>query len=301
MKAKAVVWAIGWCLAVGAAGQELNCQVTVTHSPAFTVGAVEKEVFAELKTAIYDFMNNTRWTKDLFEVEERIDMSILVTIDGNPSSSVYSGKIQVQVTRPVFNTSYNSVLLNHVDNDFRISYARNTVLLFSIDRYRDELTSVLAFYAYMVLGYDYDSFSLEGGTPYFNKAQTVVNNARNAGGPGWQAKGKRNSRHWMVDNALQSVFKPMRKVYYDYHRNGLDKMYNDLEGGRSTILKTVEVLETVGRSRPGSLNMQMFLTAKSQELIDLFSQSEMKEKNKVVNLLKRLDPVNASKYQQILN
>ena len=237
----------------------------------------------------------------LFEIEERINMSILITITDVPSTTSYEGKIQVQTTRPVFNTAYNTVLFNHVDQDFSIGYARNTALLFSIDQHRDNLTSTLAFYAYMALAYDYDSFSLEGGTPYFTKAQIVVNNAKNSGGSGWLPQGKKTNRYWMVDNALQSVFKPIRQAYYDYHRLGFDLMYNDMAAGRKKVLEAMSSLSTVQRSRPGSLNLQMFLTSKSQELIDLFSQAEIKEKNEAVSVLKRLDPANSSKYQEILN
>ena len=288
-------------LGINLSAQELNCEVSIISAPALQVGPVEKEVFKELEGSIYDFMNNTRWTKDIFEIEERINMSILITFTDIPSSTTYEGKIQVQSTRPVYNTSYNTTLFNFVDNNFTINYARNTALLFSIDQHRDNLTSILAFYAYMVLAYDYDSFSLEGGTPYFNKAQIIANNAKNSGDPGWQPSGKQNNRYWMVDNALQSVFKPIRSTYYNYHRKGLDVMYQDIVGGRKVVLESIEALAPVQRSRPGSLNLQIFLTSKSDELIDLFSQAEMKEKNEIVSILKRLDPANSSKYQEILN
>lgn len=282
--------------------QELNCQVDVINTPSLTVGPVEKEIFAELKEVIYDFMNNTRWTTDVFEIEERINCSMLITITEMPTTSTLSGQIQVQSSRPVFNTSYNTTLLNHVDNDFNISYLRGTPVLFSIDRHRDQLSSILAFYAYMILGYDYDSFELEGGTDYFTKAQIIANNAKNSGDEGWAtSSGKKNNRYWIVDNALHSVFKPIRTAYYNYHRLGFDIMYNDMEAGRAVVLQALQSLDVVQRSRPQSINLQMFLTAKSQELINLFSQSEMQEKNAAVSILKRLDPANSSKYQEILN
>lgn len=282
--------------------QELNCQVDVISTPALALGPVDKEIFAELKEGIYDFMNNTRWTKDIFEIEERINCSILITVTDIPGTSSYNGKIQVQSSRPVFNTSYNTTLFNHVDNDFSIKYLRGTPLLFSIDQHRDQLTSVLAYYAYMILGYDYDSFELEGGTPYFTKAQIVANNAKNSGDNGWSSSsGKKNNRYWIVDNALHSVFKPIRVAYYNYHRLGFDIMYNDLEAGRKVVLQSIQSLDVVQRSRPGSINLQMFLTSKSKELINLFSQAEMKDKNAAVSILKRLDPANSSKYQEILN
>ncbi|MCB9225078.1 MAG: DUF4835 family protein [Crocinitomicaceae bacterium] len=288
-------------LGLNASAQELNCEVNVINAPAFQVGPVEKEIFSELQASIYDFMNNTRWTTDVFEIEERINMSILITITAAPSTSSYEGKIQVQSTRPVYNTAYNTTLFNFMDDNFKITYARNTALLFSIDRYRDNLTSILAFYAYMVLAYDYDSFSPEGGTPYFTKAQIIANNAKNSGDAGWQAAGKQNNRYWMVDNALQSVFKPVRAAYYTYHREGFDIMYNDIAAGRVKVLEALESLAPLQRSRPGNLNMQIFMTAKSAELIDLFSQSDPGEKNKAVSILKRLDPTSSSKYQEIMN
>lgn len=286
---------------VQARAQELNCEVSVISTPALQVGPVEKEIFTELQASIYDFMNNTRWTNDIFEIEERINMSILLTITDLPSTTSFEGKIQVQSTRPVYNTSYNSNLFNFVDSDLKFSFARNTALLFSIDQYRDNLTSILAFYAYIVLAYDYDSFSQEGGSPYFSKAQIVANNAKNSGDSGWQPAGKQNNRYWLVDNALQSVFKPLRMAYYNYHRLGLDMMYNDVAAGRKVILESMESLSPIQRSRPGSLNLQVFLTSKANELIDLFSQSEVQEKNMAVSILKRLDPANSSKYQEILN
>lgn len=298
---KKLILILSLLMGIGSWAQELNCEVSVISAPALQVGPVEKEIFTELEGQIFDFMNNTRWTNDVFEIEERINMSILITITEIPSTTSYEGKIQVQSTRPVFNTAYNTTLFNFVDNNFRITYARNTALLFSIDQHRDNLTSILAFYAYMVLAYDYDSFSPEGGTPYFTKAQIIANNAKNSGDAGWQPAGKKNNRYWMVDNAMQSVFKPIRQAYYKYHREGFDIMYNDMAAGRKAVLESMEGLSPVQRSRPGSLNLQIFLTSKSSELIDLFSQSENQEKNKAVSILKRLDPANSSKYQEILN
>ena len=150
----------------------------------------------------------------------------------------------------------------------------------------------------MILGYDYDSFELEGGTPHFQKAQIIANNAKNSGGTGWSSSaGKKNNRYWIVENVLHSVFKPIRTVYYNYHRLGFDVMYNDLDAGRKIVLQSLQSLDVVQRSRPGSINLQMFLTAKSRELINLFSQAEQKDKNAAVSILKRLDPSNSSSYQ----
>jgi len=282
--------------------QELNCQVTIISAPGLQVGPVEKEIMSELELSVYDFMNNTRWTGDLYQIEERINCNVMITINEMPSASQFNGKMQIQSSRPVYNTGYNTVLFNFEDNDVAFAYLRNSALLFSIDQYRDNLTSILAFYAYMIIGYDYDSFELKGGTKYFNKAQIIAANAKNSGDPGWSASaGKKNNRYWMVDNVLQSVFEPIRQTYYNYHRLGFDIMYDDIVNGRKAVLESLQLLDKVQRARPGSLNLQIFLTSKSAELINLFSQAEITEKNAVVNVLKKLDPTNSSKYQEILN
>jgi len=287
-----------------AIAQELNCQVEIIHTPALQVGPVEKETFAELEQAIYDYMNNTKWTNDIYEIEERINCNIQITITDLPSTTVFKGKIQVQASRPVFNTSYNSTVFNHVDSDFSITYLRNSAILpMSNFQYRDNLSAILSFYAYMILGYDYDSFSLKGGDQYFKAAQQIANNAKNSGDEGWSASaGRKRNRFWMVDNVLQPVFAPLRNAYYNYHRLGLDQMYTDQSQARKTILSTLQSLDKVQRSRPGSMNLQLFVTSKTNELINIFSQSqEMKEKNAAVSILKKLDPSNSSQYQEILN
>ncbi|MGB1104657.1 MAG: DUF4835 family protein [Crocinitomicaceae bacterium] len=283
--------------------QELNCQVSIITTPALQVGPVEKETFKELEQAIYDFMNTTKWTNDIFEIEERINCNLLITITDIPATTTYSGKIQVQSTRPVFNTSYNSTVFNHVDGDFSINYLRNSAILpMSNYQYRDNLSAILSFYAYMILAYDYDTFSPKGGDPYFKAAQQIANNAKNSGDQGWSASaGKKRNRFWLVDNVLQPVFSPLRDAYYSYHRVGLDQMYNDQGMARKTILSALQGLDKVQRSRPGSMNLQLFLVSKTDELINIFSQSEMKEKNAAVSILKKLDPSNSSRYQEILN
>ncbi len=281
-------------------GQELNCQVKVITDPKLQLDANDIEILTDMENNIYEFMNTTRWTKDIYEIEERINCSVLITITQKNNDNLI-GKIQVQSTRPVFNSSYNTTVFNTIDPDFNVTYLRNTTLLFSIEQYRNNLTSILGFYAYMILGYDYDSFSFEGGSKYFEYAQIISNLAKNSGDAGWAASsGKRRNRYWLVDNALQSLFKPLRKAYYTYHREGMDMMYNNPVEGRKKILEALKFVDKVQRARPGNFNIQIFMNAKSDELINIFSQAEMAEKNTAVNILKRLDPAGSSKYQKIL-
>lgn len=281
--------------------QELNCQVTVIASPNLQIGTVDKEIFSSLETTVFEFINNTKWTTDVYEIEERINCNILITITNIPSANTYSAQIQVQSTRPTFNSSYNTMVFNFVDEDFTFTYYRNAVLLFTPDQFRNNLTSVLAFYAYMILGYDYDSFSLEGGTQWFNKAQQIVLNAQTSGYLGWNsAERNRRNRYWMVDNALHQIFKPLRKCFYIYHREGIDRLYENTDLARKTIYNSLSELNKVHASKPGSPNVQIFLTNKVDEIKNLYSEATMQEKNQVVNLLKRIDPANSNKYQDIL-
>lgn len=282
--------------------QELNCQVSIITDARLEVTSVEKEIFDQLKQTIYDMMNTTQWTKDKFKVEERINCNIQIQINSIPSPGTYSGSMQVQSSRPSFNSSYNTTVFNFQDDDITFSYSRNSVLIYAPNQFRDNLTSVLAFYAYFIIGMDYDSFSLKGGTPYFNEAQSIVSNAQSSGAAGWKSNeaGKRN-RFYLVDNVLHQLFEPLRECNYEYHRNGIDKLYDDKVAGRKAIFDALTKLNKVVATRPNSINLLNFVQAKQVELKNLYADAEVKDKNEIVNLLKRLDPANATKYQEILN
>ena len=280
--------------------QELNCQVQVILGQNAQVGQVDPKTFEEMENTVVEFMNNTRWTNDVFKFEERIECNIQITINNVISVDEFSGSIQVTARRPMYNSSFYSTLINYNDQDFRIRYVRNARIQFQPDRFTDNLTSILAFYAFMIIGYDYDSYSLEGGTPYFIKAQQIVTNAQNAAEPGWKAfEGNRN-RYFLVDNALHQIFKPLRRCYYQYHRLGFDILYSDVEKGRQIVLSTLEQLKPIQRNRPASVNIQMFFTSKLDELSGLFSEAPTNQKNQAVQLFKFLDPANGTRYDEIL-
>lgn len=282
--------------------QELNCQVSIITDARLEVTSVEREIFDQLKQTIYDMMNTTQWTKDKFKVEERINCNIQLQINSIPTPGTYSGSMQIQSSRPSFNSSYNTTVFNFQDDDITFSYSRNSVLIYAPNQFRDNLTSVLAFYAYFIIGMDYDSFSLKGGTPYFNEAQSIVSNAQSSGVAGWKSNeaGKRN-RFYLVDNVLHQLFEPLRECNYEYHRNGIDKLYDDKVAGRKAIFDALTKLNKVVATRPNSINLLNFVQAKQVELKNLYADADVKDKNEIVNLLKRLDPANASKYQEILN
>lgn len=281
--------------------QELQCEVTVSSDPGLDITTTEREVIEELKNVIYEFMNNTAWTKDEFEIEEKINCNVVLSIVDIPSPGRYSANIQVQSTRPVFNTTYNTPLFNFLDKNLIFNFERNAILVFAPNEFRNNLTSVLAFYAFMILGYDYDSFSPEGGTQWFTKAQEIVVLAQNGGGPGWKSNERgRDNRYWLVDNALQQLFKPLRACFYEYHRKGLDKMFENPAEARSSMIEALEKLSEVNTARPGSVNVNNFLQTKVNEFKGIFKDAEQNQKTEVVKLLKRLDPANGSKYEEIL-
>jgi len=282
--------------------QVLNCQVSIEADAKLELNSTELEIIKQMKQSVYDLMNNTQWTKDNFKTEERINCNVQIQIKTNPSSGVYTGFIQIQSTRPAFNSNYNTVLFNFQDDDMAISFSRNTVLTYAQNQFRDNLSSVLAFYAYFIIGMDYDSFSSKGGTPYFNEAQQIVSNAQSSGAPGWKASesGKRN-RFWLIDNILQPVFDPLRECNFMYHRKGIDMLYDNKVEAKKSLLTALNKLTPVVQTRPNTINVINFLSAKTTELKNILSDSDMKEKTDFVNLLKKLDSGNSSKYQEILN
>lgn len=281
--------------------QELNCVVDIKVDAKLEVTSVETEIFEKLKQAVFEIMNNTQWTKDKFTIEERINCNIVLQIKEVPTPGVYKGSMQIQSTRPAFNTSYNTTMFNFEDDDLVFAYSRNAQLLYAANQYRDNLTSILAFYAYFIIGTDYDSFSLKGGTKYFNEAQNIVVNAQSASGPGWKSNesGKRN-RYWLVDNILHQLFEPLRECSYEYHRLGIDELYGSIEKGRANMYKGLSKLNKVVATRPNSTNLLNFAQAKTNELKNLYLDAEQKEKQDLVTLMQRVDPANASKYEEIL-
>jgi hypothetical protein len=210
--------------------------------------------------------------------------------------------IQIQSSRPVYNSSYNALLLNYTDQHVSFAFSRNAMLNYSPNQFRDNLTSMLAFYAYYIIGMDYDSFGLKSGSPYFQEAQNIVLNAQSSGAPGWSPDqtGNKNNRYWIIDNALHQLFEPLRECVYEYHRLGLDKLYESKEQGRAAMYEGLNKLAKVVASRPNTINITSFIQAKRNELKQIFTDAPTVEKSKLVALLKRLDPVNSEKYDEIL-
>jgi hypothetical protein len=283
--------------------QELNCSVQVLlqlqKASAQQETSADKKILQTLQQSVFEFMNNRKWTNDVFQQDERIECSVVISITEKPSADEFVGTIQVQARRPIYKSSFNSLLLNVVDKKISFKYIEYQPLEFSENSFMSNLSSVLAYYSYLIIGADYDSFSLEGGSPYFQKAQTIVSNAQSASEKGWKSSEDNQNRYWIVENILNSTFKPMRECVYKYHRLGFDAMSEDVNGGRSVVLQSLELLRKVHEYKPSSYNMQLFFLAKADEIINLFSQADPAEKSKVVELLNEIDPANTIKYNKI--
>ncbi len=281
--------------------QELKCNVQIVSQQ---IQGTNKQVFQTLQNAVYEFMNDRVWTNHVYTVDERIECNLMFNLNEQIGSDEFKGTLQIQSRRPVYNTNYNTVLLNYMDNDIHFKYVEFEPLEFDESRHRSNLTSLLAYYAYIILGMDYDSFSLEGGTPFFQKAENIVNNASNAREKGWKAfeSTSHKNRYWLITSILDERFSPIREFIYRYHRHGLDVMDSKLMEGRAEIARSLELLREIYREKPDPFMhyLRVVLDAKSDEFVNIFSESFPEERNRVVNMLSEIDPSNTPKYQKIL-
>jgi hypothetical protein len=278
--------------------QELNCTVTVLTPQ---IQSSDKKIYTTLQTAIFEFMNNTRWTNDQFSNQERIECSMQITINERVSNDEFKGTIQISARRPVYKTSYYTPLLNYNDENFQFRYIEFQTIEFNETATNPNLASVLAYYAYVILGMDYDSFSPMGGSPFFQKAQTIVSNMQNSPERGWRAFESTRNRYWLSENLNNPVFKPLRSFNYEFHRKGLDIMTEKKDDAISAIATSIEALKPLHNDKPGSFLMQTMLYSKSDEIVSIFSGAFPDVKTRMLNVLNEIDPANGTKYQAIMN
>jgi len=277
--------------------QELRCNIQVMSQQ---IQGTNKQVFRTMQTAIYEFVNNRKWTEHVYDQDEQIECNILINLTEQISSDEFKGTMQIQARRPVYNSSFNTVLLNFKDNDIHFKYAEYQALEYNESVAPTSLTGLLAFYSNIILGLDYDSFALEGGTPYFSKAESIVNKMQNSKYPGWKSFESKNNRYWLIENILNNSYRPVRECIYRYHRLGLDRMADKLTEGRSEIAESLRLLQKAHRSKPGAFILQIFFDAKADELVKIFSESFNDEKKRAYNILSDIDPANLNKYKKIL-
>ena len=279
------------------AAQEMKCDIRINSSQ---VAGTDKTVFQNLQTALYEFINNTKWTNINFKTAEKIECSIAITIKERTDSNTFSGELNMALRRPCYKASYTTPMLNYVDQKFTFEYTDGQPLDFSLSTHMSDLTSTIAFYVYMFLGLDFDSFSQNGGSPFFEAAQQIVNNAQSSSQQGWKAFDGNNNRYWMVENMTNNSYAPLHQFFYEYHRLGLDVMSEKPDEGRAAILRSLGYLQAVHASYPTCFFLQLIVEAKRDEIVNVFSQSSQQEKTQATNIMKEIDPAQSSIYDAIL-
>lgn len=277
--------------------QELKCTVTINASQ---VQTSDQSIFKEMKTSIEQFINTRKWTNDVFKTHEKINCNFLITITKMPSIGSFEASVQVQSARPVFNTNYPSLLFNFADRDWEFEYIESMQLEYNDNTYMSNLTSMLALYAYVILGLDYDSFSELGGTPYFQRALNVVQNAQQAGRPGWQSLGSNRSRYWLVENLNNPQLTDLRKAIYSYHRLGLDTFDKDPDKSRTVILKGLRDIKKLRDINPNAILIISFFDAKGKELANIFSDGNIQLRREAYDIITTIDPSNRTTYEKII-
>jgi len=285
--------------------QELKANVTVLANRISS--QTDRKIFQTLQTSLNNFINNRKWTNDVFQPGERIECNFLINIDKALGNNVYQASLTVQAARPVFQSSYKTPLVNYLDNGLMFRYVEFQSIEFNENRVQGSdplaanLPAVLAYYVYVILGMDYSSFALRGGDTYFQKAQNIVNNApENRDIVGWKAFDGIRNRYWLTENILSPRFALVSDAIYEYFRTGLDQMYSDPLQGRKGVLNALNKLNQVNTEVPNSMIMQFFFQGRSDELIRMFAKAGPDEKSRARDILQKLDVSNASRYQQEL-
>ncbi len=288
---------ICFAAALPAAAQELNCRVKVN---AQQVEMTERRIFEEMEKEFTAFLNDRKWSEDRFENQEKVRCEIQITLNESPENNRFAGALQVISARPVYGTNYESLVLNSADRDIDFEYFQSMPMNFNESSYQSNITSILGFYAYLVLAYDYDTFSNMGGEPYFDKAWQVVTSAQTSGFAGWDQFNNSNNRYFRVQTAQDQVMAPLREALYEYHIKGLDIMAEKPEEGRANILEAIKKIDAVNSARPRSVIVIGFLDAKSDELVRIFSEGDMTIRKEAYELLKNMDPSKADLFSDML-
>ena len=293
---KKYIFFLGLFISLHVNAQELFCNIQVNASQ---IQTSDRKVFQTLQTAIYEFVNNTKWTSASIKNEERIECTFLINIKEKVSNDEFKASIQIQSTRPIYGTSYKSTMLNYLDNNFRFRYLEYQSLEFNENIHISNLTSVLAYYVYIVLGLDFDTFSEYGGAPYFIKAQNIVNNAQNAREIGWKAFESDKNRYWLVHDLLDTRYEEIHNCYYRYHRVGMDILSEKTDDARYEITEALEELRGIYRDNPSAFILKIFFDAKADEITKIYSEAFPNEQARIIKLLTEIDPANSAKYQAI--
>lgn len=280
-----------------ASAQELNCTVQINSDQ---ISGSNKAVFNTLQKSISDFMNNRKWSEMTFTNIEKIECSMNIVIK-SVSQDNYSAEIQIQSRRPIYNANFYSTLFNFKDNNFSFDYKEFDQLEMNENTITSNLTAVLAYYAYIIIGYDMDSYARLGGTSFFQAAERIVNAAQAADLAGWKAFESSRNRYALINNLTDEAFKKYRNYFYEYHRLGLDEMSTNIVNARAKIATGLPVLRETNRARPSAIAISAFMDAKTDELINIFSKASEKEKKEAVEILSDVNPTQINRYEKILS
>jgi hypothetical protein len=301
---KRIVVILAACvLAIGVQAQELQAKVSVVASRVSS--AVDKKIFTTLQSQLNNFLNNRKWTSDGFQTSEKIECSFILNIESSSDANTYRGTLTIQAARPIYNSSYQAAMVNFIDPDVQFKYVEFQPIEFNENRVQGtdaaaaNLTALFAYYAYMIIGLDYDSFSPKAGDQYFRRAQNIINNAPEGKSiAGWRVFDGTRNRYWLNENLINTRYNIIHDVIYSYYRAGLDKLYDKEPEARANILQSLVQLQAFNKENANTMIAEFFLQGKVTELIGIFKKGTTEQKARAVDILGAIDVVNASRYKQ---
>lgn len=293
-----IISAFALALAPAASAQELQCSISVTSA---SIQGTNKQIYENMRNALQDFMSAQIWTNDKFESRERIECSLNFNITTQVSSNEFKGTLTVQLRRPVWGSAYTTTMLNLQDDDVQFRYNEGQPLIYNPSVYdSDNLVPLIAFYVYFMLGMDYDSFSPNGGSAYFKQAENIVNQAQSSTFSGWKSYDGTSNRYWLINNAMDENYRAFHQQLYTYHRQGLDQMADNMETARTAVYESLDKIKDIRRkSSRNPYLLNLYFTAKSDEIVNIFSEAPQIEKSRVLEVLQTADPANTSKYTKL--
>ncbi|MCG2459962.1 DUF4835 family protein [Flavobacteriaceae bacterium F89] len=289
----ALILSVFFSIALGA--QEMNCTVTVN---ADQVSQTNKQIFRTLERSLTDFINKTQWTNRVYQENERVNARMFITVT-NYDNNRFKATVQLQSNRPVYNTSYNSPVFNYKDNQFTFDYIEFQPLTYNENTFDSNLTGVVSFYVYIMLGLDADTFAQDGGTPYYKQAQKIVAQAQGSNYAGWNQSNGERTRFELVDNLLSNTYREYRVAMYNYHRKGLDIMADNNSTGKQVVAGSLRLLETLVKRRPNAFLIQTFFDAKSEEIQNIFSDGPKIDIVQLKETLNKIAPFYSTTWNQI--
>jgi hypothetical protein len=277
--------------------QEVLCNVRVIPDKEIQIS--DRQKLQTLQKSVREFVNNRKWTNEVFIEEERIEFNISFNILSKVSTDRYAGTLQIQYSRPVFNSSYYSPILNYLDDEIEFDYIETQPLDYNENTHESNLSAILSYYTYIIIGLDYSTFSPNADNIYLQKAKKIVENAQSAPEGGWKAFESNKNRYWLAEELLDAKYSSFHNVLYNYHRQGLDIMNEDNEKGRGYVTESIESMRKIKQLNPTAFILQLFFNSKADEISNIYSNAYQDEKNRIYKLLTELDPSNLNKYNKI--